>query len=207
MARKTKEEALETRNEILLAAGEIFNEKGVSGASLEQIAERAGVTRGAIYWHFKNKMDIFEALHEQLHLSLLEIILQDLETDHAQPLQQLEELCVMLLLDLHRNPHKRRILRIFLIQCDFSCDMGNFLAVEKERKLKHKELFARYFDRAIAKGLINKAADSTILTLSLSCYLTGIVYEYLRNPDLFEMESEAPRLMRQLFAGLSHSNS
>lgn len=65
MARKTKEEALETRNRILEAAVEVFLEKGVSQAGLEVIAEKAGVTRGAVYWHFKNKADIFEALQDR----------------------------------------------------------------------------------------------------------------------------------------------
>ncbi len=58
VARKTKEDAEETKDSILEAATKVFMDKGFSNASLEQIAKKAGVTRGAIYWHFKNKMDI-----------------------------------------------------------------------------------------------------------------------------------------------------
>ncbi|MDP1673909.1 MAG: TetR family transcriptional regulator, partial [Burkholderiales bacterium] len=57
MARRTKDEAVETRNQILDAAEKVFSARGVSRTSLADIAEAASVTRGAIYWHFKDKAD------------------------------------------------------------------------------------------------------------------------------------------------------
>ena len=57
--RKTKEEAQQTRSNLLNAALNVFYERGVSKASLDEIAKTAGVTRGALYWHFKNKEDLF----------------------------------------------------------------------------------------------------------------------------------------------------
>src|SRR5882757_7288734 len=66
MARRTKAEAEETRQKILDAAERLFFIDGVSRTSLEHIATAAGVTRGAIYWHFKNKLELFEALHERV---------------------------------------------------------------------------------------------------------------------------------------------
>ena len=53
--RKTKAEALKTREYLMLSALDTFYERGVSRASLNEIAQNAGVTRGALYWHFKNK--------------------------------------------------------------------------------------------------------------------------------------------------------
>ena len=66
MARRTKEDAQKTRELLIEAAENVFYDKGVSKASLSDIAESAGVTRGAIYWHFKNKHDVFEAMIERL---------------------------------------------------------------------------------------------------------------------------------------------
>src|SRR5213082_1462422 len=65
MARRTKEEALETRHRILDAAERIFERRGVSRTSLQDIAEAAGVTRGAIYWHFDGKEALFTAMMER----------------------------------------------------------------------------------------------------------------------------------------------
>ena len=68
--RRTKEDAELTKQTILKAAVDVFTERGVAKASLEEIARKADVTRGAVYWHFKNKMEIFDALHENLHTPL-----------------------------------------------------------------------------------------------------------------------------------------
>lgn len=207
MARKTKEEALETRGAILRAAADVFWEKGVAGAGLETIAEKAGVTRGAIYWHFKNKCDIFDALHEELHSSLLDIIMRDMETDHPEPLKQLEQLCVALLLNLENDPHKKKVLSIFFLRCDYSGDMECFLAKQNAKKAHNAELFHRYFKKAMDKGHLPADSDPCILTLSLFCYITGIVHEYLRNPDLFQLNTQAAPLMHQFFSGIYPAKS
>ena len=62
MARRTKEEALQTRNDLIDAAELVFELRGVAGASLQEVAETAGVTRGAVYWHFRDKVDLFNAM-------------------------------------------------------------------------------------------------------------------------------------------------
>jgi TetR/AcrR family acrAB operon transcriptional repressor len=70
MARSTKEQAQETRSRILDAAERVFERQGVSGTSLSEVAQAAGVTRGAIYWHFRDKVDLFNAMMERVTLPL-----------------------------------------------------------------------------------------------------------------------------------------
>ena len=205
MARKTKEDAEETRDSILEAATRVFIENGFSNASLEQIAVKAGVTRGAIYWHFKNKMDIFQALHDQLYTPFSEMIVKDLEEDNNMPLKQLEELCIKLFIDLERIPQRKRILTIFFLKCDYSGQMQKLLECQNMRKKDSMNLFAKYFERAKEKGHIAKDADSYILTVSLVCYITGIAYECLRNPTMIEIEKEIPKLISLFFIGINNS--
>lgn len=202
MVKKTKGQALETRRSILDAAIDVFFEKGVSGASLEEIAERAGVTRGAIYWHFKNKLDIFEALHDDLHLSVMETILQDLETDHPDPLRQLKNLCTALLLDLERDQKRHRVLTVFFMKCDYSGDMAVFQDRQNAHKLKGLELFSQYIQRAKAHGHLDDNVDPDTVTLALSFYLTGIMHEHLRDPLLCNLTAQAPQFMEQFFRGV-----
>ena len=59
MVKKTKEEALETRNNVLKAALKLFYEKGYQETSINDIAKAMGTTRGAVYWYFGCKGDIF----------------------------------------------------------------------------------------------------------------------------------------------------
>lgn len=202
MAKKTKAAAAETRTRILAAATDVFFERGVAGASLNEIAERANVTRGAIYWHFKNKVDIFGALFDQLHQSVIEIILEDMEKEHPDPLAQLERLCIKLLVDVQENRQKNKILSIFFLKCDYSGEMEPFLEDQRLAKKQHIELFTQYFDRAIRNKKLSASAEPKILTLALSFYLTGVVFETLRDTKLLDLRRDAMALVSQFFAGI-----
>jgi len=203
MARKTKEEAEATREAILEAASKVFADEGVAQASLEKIAAEAGVTRGAVYWHFKNKPDIFRALYDQLYTPFLEMLLADLERNHPQPLDQLAKLFTDLFVDLAVNPKKSRALTIFFLKCDYSGEMAEVRQGQIERKAKSIALFAEYFKRAQAKGHLPPDADPHILTLVLTSFITGLTYEYLRCPELFDLPENAARLVDSFFKGLA----
>ncbi|MBQ9725354.1 MAG: TetR family transcriptional regulator [Neisseriaceae bacterium] len=64
--RRTKSDSLQTRADLIVAALDLFDEQGVSKTTLAQVAAKAGVTRGAVYWHFKNKEDLFDAMCESV---------------------------------------------------------------------------------------------------------------------------------------------
>ncbi len=62
MARKTKEESQKTRDGILDAAERVFLEKGVGTTAMADLADAAGVSRGAVYGHYKNKIEVCLAM-------------------------------------------------------------------------------------------------------------------------------------------------
>lgn len=62
MARKTKAEAALTRVRILKAALDLFAKKGYEQATLNDVARKIRLTKGAVYWHFKSKPDLLSAL-------------------------------------------------------------------------------------------------------------------------------------------------
>lgn len=65
--RRTKEDAEQTREEIFRAGIKVFARKGYAAATLADVAREAGVTRGAIYWHFNSKSDFFVETTKRLH--------------------------------------------------------------------------------------------------------------------------------------------
>jgi AcrR family transcriptional regulator len=67
VARKTKEDAQVTRASVLVAALDLFSEKGYSRTTFDDIAKKIGMTRGAVYWHFDNKPALLAALIEYFH--------------------------------------------------------------------------------------------------------------------------------------------
>src|SRR5271163_1888221 len=60
--RPARAEGADTRAELLRAAAEVFAQRGFGGASVDEIAERAGYSKGALYWHFASKHELFFAL-------------------------------------------------------------------------------------------------------------------------------------------------
>ena len=53
---------VETRRKVILAAADLFAESGYDGTSMDEIAEAAGVSKGTIFYNFKNKAELFEQL-------------------------------------------------------------------------------------------------------------------------------------------------
>src|ERR1035437_5519093 len=108
MVRKTKEEAQETRRAILDAAEMVFHEHGVSRTTLDEIAKAAGVTRGAVYWHFTNKAALFDALMQRL-LEPLDARLGELPSGEGNPIEPLRELTLYFFDRLVNDPSYYRI--------------------------------------------------------------------------------------------------
>src|SRR3954471_20568559 len=70
--RRTKEEAANTRTDIVDAALRCFDRHGIASSTIEQIASEAGVTKGAVYHHFQGKRDILGAIRDEMSLPLLD---------------------------------------------------------------------------------------------------------------------------------------
>ena len=77
-----------TRNLLLDAAKEVFAKKGFEGASLEEIAEAAGYTRGAIYKHFDSKEELFLAVNKRFNEGFLAEFVETI--DPATPIEELD---------------------------------------------------------------------------------------------------------------------
>jgi AcrR family transcriptional regulator len=204
MARKTKEEARETRDKIVSAAIDIFYEKGFANTTLEEIARRADVTRGAIYWHFENKLDVFLEIHARFHTSLMDMLLHELESTTASPLRQLEDLTVRLLCEIQTDEHKQRLLSIFILQLENCPEMAPLADRTREAKAQSLAVFSRFFTNAIKMGDLPSTRDPDLLALAFFCYLSGVATEYLRTPSLFDLNREAPALVKLFLEGLMH---
>src|SRR3979490_627999 len=113
MARKTPEEAERTRQRLLASGAYTFAKIGFTCSTLEMIAKHAGVTRGAVYWHFKGKEDLLQAILQDRTLPLesflshganLDENLQRLRAAVKETFTNVEsrQLCEIM---LHRNEH------------------------------------------------------------------------------------------------------
>ena len=117
MVRRTKKEAFETRQSIIDAAEQCFHEKGVSRASLTDIAHAAGVTRGAIYWHFQDKADLLDALFQRINMPLEALSEATRNPDEAHPLELFRELLTEVFRRVESDPTTRRVHEIIFLKC------------------------------------------------------------------------------------------
>ena len=107
MPRRTKEEAEKTRQEILFSALDIFYEKGYSKTTFDEIAKRINLTKGAVYWHFRNKPDIIAALIKESFNRTNEAIARKVPV-------------VNTLSDLRDIPNYRKFMFFMLFQMEWS---------------------------------------------------------------------------------------
>lgn len=206
MARKTKEEALETRAAICDAAMRLFSLKGVAATSLAEIAREAGVTRGAIYWHFANKADLLAALWEEV-LQLYEPLAQASEdVDEPDPLGRLKVFYVALLHGLVDNPRQQQLTRILF---DKSGNPEDFEAIRIRHEACLTDRFARIqvvLRHAAERGQIPLDTDFRLAGMIVLSYIRGLISQWAMTPDLIEFGQATPvfieALLQMLRSGL-----
>jgi len=201
--RRTKEEAEKTRIAILAAAERLFLERGVAHTSLDQIARDAGVTRGAVYWHFQNKAHLFHAMLDQVRLPPEQMTERLCLCHGQQPLQMLialRNLTIEAIGALRSNEQKRRIFTILLHRCEFTEEL-------REAEERHQAFINLFID--LCEDLLRKAADALrpgvtprLAALSLHAQVVGLFSDYTRDPELFA-EADARALIDPLFRGLA----
>lgn len=143
MARRTKEDAIATRNGLIDAAERVFREKGVSRASLSDIAHAAGATRGAIYWHFKDKVDLFGAMMDRVTLPLEQGFGGFESSAFSDPVQRLRSVMAMVLRSVASDERTRRVFEIALYKVEYVSDLMGL----RERHLAAAETFTRQLAR------------------------------------------------------------
>jgi len=202
MARRTKEEALATRHALIDAAERVFQRQGVAATSLADIAAEAGASRGAIYWHFKDKADLFNAMMEQVSLPLEHVLHDSAKDESADPLPALRRTLAHVLSTSVNDPRTRRVFDIATHKVEY---VGNMSSV-RERHLAVRNECLR--DLAV---LLERAARLRGLALplppeaaarGLHAMVDGLIQNWILEPGTFDLERAGLDAMEVYLAGL-----
>lgn len=182
MVRKTKHAALATRESILDAAAWCYCTLGVCGTTMALIAARAGCSRGAIYWHFREPMDILKTLLERGRPRLRERLEAAAEAG-PKVLDSLQSCLRQHLCDLESDEHSRCALEIVLHRCEFSDEAAAQLLASwhKEHLVIHGALSCG-FDRAQRFGELRKGLRGESCATLLEVVLLGALKSDLMQP-------------------------
>lgn len=200
--RRSKEDAQQTREKIIKAAEEVFFEQGIARTTLEQIARAAGVTRGAIYWNFADKVELINAVHAEVLMPAEAILQRILADDSLDALARLEQHCADSLLQLHNDEHIRRVYSILLLKCEQSKETQLLTDRLRESKVVLKESLEHFFDRLQQNGYIPADEEPRLLAIGLYSFMLGLYSDYLRYPDFYRMPADAKKMVRRFFVSL-----
>lgn len=181
MARRTKEEALATRNALLDAAEHVFLARGVARTSLAEIAQAAGVTRGALYWHFKDKADLFNAMMQRVTLPLDTGMTQVAEASEGEgdAIVSLRDYLHGALHQIASDEQTRRVLEIAVLMVEHTDDLAAMRTQHAEAIAAKRQHLARTLQRAGQQRGLTLPAPPDTLAVGLQALLYGLVEQWL----------------------------
>jgi TetR/AcrR family acrAB operon transcriptional repressor len=184
--RRSKADAEQTRVLILDAAERVFCERGVGPATLEQVARAAGVTRGAFYWHFKDKADVLAALYERFKSPQLALIQAAACHGHMDPLQLLETTGTEFLALFEAEESRQRMHLIL------SCATA----------VSHAAAWREASSDGMFELLLRLMQRSQEAAFSLMVVMNGLMSEWLRSGKAFGLAGVGEKLLRRHMATL-----
>lgn len=202
MVKRTRIEAAETRSNILDAAERVFDQRGVSHTSLEDIARAAGVTRGAIYWHFKNKSEVFTAMVDRVTLPMEEMVERSTDADAPDPLALLKEAALSTLRRTATDAQCQRVLGVVIHKCEYLEEMSGVKDRVSRIKCNCVDRAEKAISHAIARGLLPATLDARLAAVGLDALICGLINNWLADRSYADLERDSEALIDRYLASL-----
>ncbi|MBE6462758.1 MAG: TetR family transcriptional regulator [Alphaproteobacteria bacterium] len=201
MARKCKEDAEKTRQAVIESALDVFSEKGYAKATFDEIAARAGFTKGAVYWYFRNKADLVSALIvEYMERKRHELAKNIPEGDTLEDLLDYFTLWARVLRDDERFSKFNR----FVI-CQMEWSEAVVSRVQKNLATQtdwHLEKINQVLVKCQERGELKKDLDLSMVSDIVRSTYMGIVFSSLNRFTRGEIEEKVRIGLGFLFEGL-----
>ena len=202
MVRKTKVQAANTREQLLDAAERVFREHGVTKASLSQVAVAAGVTRGAVYWHFKDKADLFEAMCERATLPLDALLDEAGGKTHDDPLDALRTLAIAALTRLATDPRAQAVFEVIFHKAELTGELSDIAGRQERSRCDCLSSVEAILQQAVRAGQLPPDTDTALATRVLHAFVSGTMREWVLDKSAYDLATHAPSLVDTVMAGL-----
>lgn len=202
MVKKTREDALATRDALLTAALQTFRERGVAHTRLSDVAARAGVTRGAIYWHFKDKAELFAAVCERGTLPVEALLAEASRTVQRDPLATVKQLALMALKQLAGHADTQAMFDVIFHKCEFTDELAPVVAKNDAGRSACLTQVQALFEQAVAVGQLPAHTDTFLATQGMHAYMVGLMHEWVLTPGSYDLAACVEPLLDTYLAGL-----
>ena len=203
MARRTKEEALQTRHALIDAAEVVFARHGVAGASLQQVAEAAGLTRGAVYWHFSDKGDLFNAMMDRVILPFEQQLTVPQPDDTPDPLARVHGMLLHIVREVATDQRLQRVLVIATQKVEYVGD----LAALRDRHLHRREQTLRRIEAllrlASASGQLAAGVSPRAAARVLHSLVDGLIRNWVLDREAYDLQRVGRMAIDAMMAGLA----
>ena len=199
--RRTKEEAKITRRQLFEAAIRVFSEKGYAETRLSDIGEEAGVTRGAIYWHFGNKRELFAALFKERIDPFFNIIKEILNEDLG-PLDKIQKILIGFFEKFQCDRDFLANQRLDFVEMKTRDEIPEIRAFMKEREDKFYEILVNIIKAGKKCGEIRKNIDTDAVTSMLATLITGYGLLSARNEKRALFKGKSKEIVEIFIAGI-----
>ncbi len=206
MPRRTKDEAIKTRNTILDAAEKIFYRRGVTRTSLEEIAAAAHVTRGAIYWHFKDKYALCEAMSNRVMLPYEDMLQTLVASASDSPVEDLQRACVRTLKNIAKDKRARNVMAILLFRCEYIEEMRGLKKRLDECHDRLLQLSEKIFTRAQELHGLSPPWTPRSAAMAMRALVSGLILNGLEQQKSFNFAPTAVNCVEAFFTSLSASS-
>jgi TetR/AcrR family transcriptional regulator, acrAB operon repressor len=174
--RRTKEEAEQTRRRIMEAGLRVFDQRGIARTTMEHVAAAAGVTRGAIYWHFEGKQALLRAIREDVSLPLVDRAdFTLLSNREAEPLGRIERFLLDIIDAVDKDSRTRLVCAVMSFKCEYVGELESELD-DYARKIEHARAnLTQVYSEARAGKQVRRGLKPEIAALETAVFLTGLI--------------------------------
>lgn len=181
MVRRTKQDAEETREHILDAAEQCFRDSGIYHTTLQMIAIKAGCTRGAIYWHFREKNDLFKQVIERTPFLLFTEVEQLVM--RAESVMALRHCLLREIEYVKRNKHLRNIIEMTVFRCEYPDEVNDHDILLGDKMEKLFVMIDSVLSEAQKNGRIHSDISTTILSSMIFYVFMGALRSIVMMPN------------------------
>jgi TetR/AcrR family acrAB operon transcriptional repressor len=187
MMRRTQEDAELTRQSLLEAALKVFSRQGYAETRLEDIADAAGVTRGAIYHHFGSKKELFQELVEEASQNSNRAIQEAIQAGGTF-LEIARRVLVFSVQLLEKDSQFRGVMALLTLNSGGSAELA---AVREQRVQMSMELVRQvsgFFRMGLEQGAVRADLDPDVAAAAFLSYQNGLVLMYLMAPETIQVD-------------------
>jgi len=201
--KRTKEEAAITREQLLSKALKIFSKKGYAATTLEDIARDAEVTRGAIYWHFGSKAELYNTLIREYSIRG-NAIMQQAASEGGTLLDILRRVFVRQLQVLEEDTALRALMELQLFKTGLVAELEDVRKQQVEGSVGLLEMLAGIMGQGVQAGLLRSDVDPKEMARAYLGFQNGLIHLWLTAPNQFSLKNSADSFADILIAGLQN---